>query len=77
MENEFLKEMFMYVFMAGVFVLGIIVMLLLQFVPGIKNKVKEKLIAIKDKTLCNGIIRSLMISYLPTAMTVYTMHKAG
>lgn len=58
MENEFLKEMFMYVCMAGAFALGIIVMLLLQFVPSLKNKVKAKLIAIKDKTLWNGIIRS-------------------
>lgn len=77
MENEFLKEMFMYVCMAGAFALSIIVMLLLQFVPSLKNKVKAKLIAIKDKTLWNGIIRSQMISFLPTAMTVYTMHKSG
>jgi uncharacterized membrane protein YozB (DUF420 family) len=65
----------MYIFMGAVFVAIVLVLLLLQFIPGIKHKVRAKLLEIKNQTFWNGIIRSIMISYLPTCIVPTHLEK--
>jgi hypothetical protein len=52
------------------FIAGIIFIIPFLLIPSLKEKVKAKLVKIMDQTFWNGIIRSIMISYLPTCISL-------
>ena len=68
-ESNMLDDMFVYILVGGVFLLVVAVMITLMVIKPCRNKIKAKLVQIKNKTLFNGIIRSIIISYLGATMS--------
>ena len=64
-----MNDTFIFIFLAGVFVLVLLVMGIIMLFKRYKAKIKEKLIAIKKKTLFNGVIRSIMLSFMKTTLS--------
>ena len=64
-----LFEQYMIVIIIVAIILPMLIILgLLNLIPSLKSKVKEKTIAFKEQMLFNGIIRSVQVSYMKNSV---------
>ena len=67
-EQSMFNDLFIYVFIGGMFLLVLLIMAIFMLFKRFKAKIKEKYQQIKKKTFFNGIIRSIMLSFLKTSL---------
>ena len=69
--SGFLDNMVVYIIMLSLFVVIMLVILGLSYIPSLRTKMKNILKKTYEQTFWNNTIRSLSISYIETAKTFY------
>ena len=63
-------DLIIYIIAAVGFLILLLVMLVVMLIPKFRGMIKDKLVKFKEKLIWNGVIRSIMIAYLGSLMTV-------
>ena len=71
-EASVLNDLKVYIFLGALFILAILIALALSIIRKYRQKIITKMKQIYDKTIWNGIIRSIDIGYIETVMTTGT-----
>ena len=69
--SGFLDNMVVYIIMLSIFVVVLLILLGLSYIPSLKDKMKKILKKTYKETFWNNTIRSVSISYIETAKTYY------